>query len=248
MMKMTMTALCLLFSVLVAAGDPSETPSADRAIAGAGACVTAKAPGGSILPPIDCNYISPAKVHQLLEDPNKPNSVKLQLHINHRRFLCMKPRLNGPCKITKGGPLGGQLEEFDSTLVIDITGVDEFKDYKRTLALDAYTITATSQIDPKADYQVIENQMVHIEATLTDDVDFNYLRIVAGTDNGLESSGRTTITRVGEDLYQADSEFEIEYAIDVEASEDGPLRGLAASSKGIVTMHSVAGKKNDNGQ
>ena len=239
MKRILLTALGFsLLTVFAAAQEPAPT----RAIA-ASSCITKAAPGGSILPPIDCGYITPAKVHQLLKDPNTPDSVRLELEINHRRFLCLKPRLNGPCKIAKGGPLGGQLEHFDSTLVIDITGTGDFADYKRTLALDAYTITATSELDPNAETQTIANEMVAIEAVLKDDVDFSYLRIVAGTANGLESRGETTITRVGDGTWEIDSFFDIQYQIEVEADPKGALAGFSSSGKGHVTMQSVAGDR-----
>jgi len=236
----SMTALCLLIFSIAAMAQDVVKPV--RAIA-ASSCVTTAAPGGSILPPIDCGYISPAKVHQLLNDPNTSSSVKLKLQINHRRFLCLSPRLNGPCKVRQGGPLGGQVEEFDSSLVIDITGTDEFADYKRTIKLDAYTITATSKIDPDADVQTIANEMVYIDAVLENDVDFDYLRITAGTENGLESSGETTITRLDDGLWQVDSKFDIEYAIDMKSNPEGALKGFSTSNKGSVTMESVAGDR-----
>jgi len=239
-MRKSILITCLLLASVTVSAQTKVASGKAAAPAASGACFVSAGPTGVVLPPIGCGYITPAQVHVLLNDPSTPASVIMQLWIDHANFLCLSTGTPGPCQVHPGGPLGGEVEVSDTTLTLEIFGTGELEGYRRSVVLKADTITATGPRDAKAPYQDFANEMMHLDAVLEGDEDFKLLRITAGTENGFDSSGRTTIKLRRNNLYEVTSFFDINY--EIEFVGDGKLEGLSAISQGKVTMEAQAGE------
>lgn len=194
-------------------------------------CIVTATANGVEMPAADCGYISFSTVHELLDDPGVPGSVKAYLILHHGQWICGE----GGCA-QRGGPLGGDLETFDSTLDIEIHGAGPWEGYKGNISLSAPTVTATGPRDPHASQQEFPNMMISLNAEANKVGDLDYIRITAGTNNGFGSEGWTSIQKVNTDQFEVTSQFNIEYSIELKGSPDGHLAGLEGSSVGYVDM------------
>lgn len=192
-------------------------------------CIVSATANGIEMPAEGCGYISFSTVHELLDDPGVPGSVKAYLLVHHRQWICGESGCSQP-----GGTLGGDVEIFNSTLDIEIRGAGPWAGYVGHVSLSADTVTATGPRDPYAPQQDFPNEMVSLIAQGFAVGDLDYIIITAGTNNGYQSDGWTSIQQVDSYTYQVDSQFNIEYGI--ELSGNGPLAGLAGSSVGYVDM------------
>jgi hypothetical protein len=182
-------------------------------------------PSGSPVPPPGCTYVSPQDVHdQGLQDV-------AALSAQHSGFLNVVH--------TQGGLLGGEIENFDSTLVLHFTGIKELEGWTTDINLPAHCETHIGKRDPDADIQSFDTVMNSIEGTLKGDKDFEYLHIVAGDANGLPSPGHTTLTKQKDGSTVVDSVFQMNFRIEYKGAPGSKLEGLSGTSEGKVTMRAV---------
>jgi len=197
-------------------------------------CCTQGADGVPLLPPPDCEYLSPEDVHMIID--GLPPGTTIELDASHQQFVCTDPQPNGLCGQV-GGELGGRVETFDSTGILWVTGTGELLCLVRDLAVPLLVETHTGPIDPQLSVQVIPNQIASLIGSLpAGDPDFEQLLLTGGTDNGLASSGRTQLTRLPTGEFAVDSFFDITYRIDFQGEVGSRLEGLASTSTGSIRV------------
>jgi hypothetical protein len=193
------------------------------------------------LPPEGCDYLSPEEVHMIID--GLPPGTTIVLKPIHRHFICE----TSPCGVP-GGTLDGDVERFDSGLVIRMTGTGELAPFAKEIELDVACETHTGprggiivtksatgeklQLPPEH----FQTDMNLLQGTLTGDTDFANLTITAGTGNGLSSPGQCTTTDLGDGTYMIDSFFDITYQIDFTGAPGGRLDGLSGTTTGRVAM------------
>jgi hypothetical protein len=137
-----------------------------------------------------------------------------------------------------GGSLGGEVEQFQSFLHLDLTGTGELQGYSRNLQMMAQCQTHTAPRTPGDSVQSFDTDMFGLQGQLPPgDPDFDLLRITAGSGFGMPSPGHTTLTRLpsGTD-WNVDSFFDITYRIDFVGAPGGPLGGMSGSTTGTIRM------------
>jgi len=179
------------------------------------------------LPPND-GYVSPADVHLEIR---KGNVTYARGNAAHDRFFNITT--------APGGLLGGEIERFDSSLVIHFVGEGPLAGWDRTITVPAKTETHIAPRDAKAPYQSFDTLMYRIEGGIENDPDFASLKIVAGTANGLESPGHTTFIQQKDGSFQYESQFAIKYIVTFEGAKGGKLDGLADQIEGSIGMKAV---------
>jgi hypothetical protein len=181
------------------------------------------------LPPEGCAYLSPQEVHMIID--GLPPGTTIELDPIHHQFLC----INSPCG-QPGGSLGGQYEEFESYLTLELTGTGDLAGYERTLTVPIGCQTHTGPRTPGDPVQSFPTDMFNLLGGLTGDPDFTTLQITAGTNNGLPSPGQTTLTQRPDGSFSVDSFFDITYRIDFVGAPGSVLDGLAGSTTGTLRM------------
>ena len=83
------------------------------ALALAAPCVVTDNGSGTVnLPPNNCGYVSPADLHVILN--GLPPGTQINIGVEHHRFFNVTN--------TPGGTLGGEVEQFQSELKLDMNG------------------------------------------------------------------------------------------------------------------------------
>lgn len=188
--------------------------------------------GTVTLPPPDCEYLSPNQVHMIID--GLPPGTTIILKPIHLNFICRQT--SGPGCGTAGGTLGGQRETFGSTVSFQMSGTGALSGWGTTLTLPASVVTDTGPRPFGASVQSFPTAMIRLQGSTLSHPSFSYFEVVAGSDYGLPSPGKTTLTRVSSRTFKVDSEFDVRYRIRFQGSSNGALAGYAGETEGTVRM------------
>jgi hypothetical protein len=178
------------------------------------------------LPPLGCEYLSPADVHQIIN--GLPPGTTINLGAQHAGFFNVA---GGP-----GGTLGGDKEEFDSSLLLQLAGTGSLAGFSRSIKMTPHCETHVAPRVIGKHQQSFDTDMYMLQTQITGDPDFDLLRITAGTGFGMPSPGHTTLTRLTSGDWNVDSFFDITYRIDFVGHPGSPLGGMSGSTTGTIRM------------
>ncbi len=195
--------------------------------------------GTVTLPPAGCQYLSPNQVHMIIN--GLPPGTTIILGPSHRDFFCRQSTSTGPC-ILPGGPLGGEVENFNSTVTFQLSGTGSLSGWNRTVSIPLAVQVATAPRTPGAPTQTFNTNMERIQGSISGDPDFDSLEIVGGTANGFSSPGTTTLTRQSNGTFNVASRFNVGYSIRFVGAAGGKLAGLSGSTEGTVVMSAASGQ------
>lgn len=208
---------------LAVAGPPTED----------GVCIVPDPGSGTAeLPPLGCDYRSPAESMEIVDGLPPGSTITLQ-PVNHD-FAC----LMNPCG-QPGGALGGDAEIYDSTLTLDLAGTGALAGFNRTLELPAANETHSAPRTPGDPVQFFNTDTYELHVVLIGDPDFAMLEVSAGTGLSLPSPGQTILTDLGDGTFLVDSFFDISYRIDFVGAPGSILDGMVGSTLGKVGMVSA---------
>jgi len=185
--------------------------------------------GTVTLPPPGCAYLSPNDVHEIIN--GLPPGTTIKLDPIHAQFFGLV--------VNPGGPLGGEQEEFDSFLQLELTGTGELAGFSRLLNIPVHCVTATAPRTEGASVQSFDTEMVQLQGAIFGDPDFDQLSFQAGPGIGSGSNpGHTTLTRLGPpgSNFTVDSFFDIEYRVDFQGAPGSVLDGMSGSTLGTIRM------------
>jgi len=205
-------------------------------------CELPNASGTVVLPDPNCPYLSPSDFHMVVD--GLPIGTTIEITGIHRDFLCGQGTPHFPqsdCN-SPGGALGGEVETFDSTIQMTMTGTGVLAGFNRLISVQVSCIAETGPRTPGDAVQDFDNEMVQLQGSIVGDPDFDILAVRAGRNFGLPSPGHTTLTRLGPpgSAFQVDSFFDIFYEIDFQGAPGSILEGFVGTTQGTVRMETVA--------
>jgi hypothetical protein len=186
--------------------------------------------GTVTLPPAGCQYLSPTQVHMIIN--GLPPGTTIILAPIHKNFIC---RQAGTCN-EAGGPLGGEVENFTSTAVFQLSGTGTLSGWNRTVTVPLAVQIATAPRTAGAKVQTFKTDMQRLQGSISGDPDFDSFEVVGGTANGFSSPGSTTLTLQPNGTFNVDSSFNVGYVIRFAGAAGGKLAGRSGATQGTVTM------------
>jgi hypothetical protein len=197
-------------------------------------CVMPDNGGGTVtLPPAGCQYLSPSQVHMIIA--GLPPGTTIILAPIHRDFICR----TGPCHVS-GGPLGGEVENFTSTAVFQLSGTGALSGWTRTVTVPLTVQVATAPRSAGSSVQTFATNMERISGAITGDPDFDLFQVNGGTASGFSSPGSTTLTRLSSGAFNVNSTFNVGYSITFQGAAGGHLAGFEGTTDGTVNMSATA--------
>jgi hypothetical protein len=214
--------------------------------AGAGnPCVVADpmATGTVSLPPAGCEYLSPDEVHMIVD--GLPAGTTIELAPIHRDFICNKQGAGGACSTllppgdcegANPDGSGGNIDCFQSTLELQVTGTGALAGFNRLLNVFTACEIHTDPRTPGDVVQDFDTDMFRCQGEIFGDPDFDVLRVTTGSANGLPSPGHTTLTRLPGGDFAVDSFFDITYRIEFQGAPGSVLEGMGGTTTATLRM------------
>ena len=178
--------------------------------------------GTAVFPPF-CphGYRSPRHVRGILDGLPVGSPVLADIEIIPLSLISSTP----------GGPLGGEVQQWNAKLVFDLTGAGGYAGYTRSLSIAGTVKTCTAPITLGSNPQHLETDLLELFGQLpVGDPDFDLLRIAGGTNFGMPSPGYLSTTSAGGGNWNVDSFFDITYRIDFIGAAGGPFAGRSGST------------------
>ena len=133
-----------------------------------------------------------------------------------------------------GGPLGGEVTDVTGRVTFEMRGLGVFGGYSRTVTLPVAMRFNTGPQAPGTSPQAFPVDLDQTFAQMTGDPEFALLRLTAGTNFGLPSPGRATLTLHSSGDWLVDSFFDITYRVDFVGDPGGLFAGMSGST---TSMH-----------
>ncbi len=125
---------------------------------------------------------------------------------------------------------GGEFQEFDATLLWQVTGTGDLAGFTRSLSVPVHCRTHADMVPAGDPLQVFDHDLVFLQGELFGDPDFCTLRVRAGAEIGLPSPGVTRLNELPSGDYAVDSFFDITYEIDFEGCPGSLLMDMAGTT------------------
>jgi hypothetical protein len=199
-----------------------------------GPCVQPDNGTGTVTLPPNCEYYNAEQLHMAVN--GLPPDTVIIVDPIHRKFSC-----GTPCR-TPGGPLGGEVENFNSLatfrLSVSSSSSSPLAGWTRTISVPLGVQVATGPRALGASVQSFKTDMQRLQGAITGDPDFDLFEVTGGTLNGFPSPGSTTLTRqtTTGGGFKVDSMFNVGYRIRFIGAPGGRLAGYGGATTGSASM------------
>ncbi len=135
---------------------------------------------------------------------------------------------------TPGGSLVGEIQQFDATLDLTVSGTGGLTGFNRHLAVPVAVEIHTGPRTPGDPVQPFPAVMFRLQGELFGDPDFCTFRVRGGTVFGLPGPGFTTLTQQPSSNFAVDSFFDITYQIEFQGCPASILEGYAGTTTATI--------------
>jgi hypothetical protein len=170
--------------------------------------------------PADCPYIA----------PNDKMIITNGLPLN--TTIELDPILDDFINIIRipGGPLGGEVLQFDATLNLDISGTGDLNGFNRNIFIPVFVEINNGPRNPGDIVQIFSSEIYRLSGSIFGDPDFCTFEIRIGANYGLPSPGEYVLTKLPIGYFNIDSFFDITYEIEFEGCPGSILEGMIGTT------------------
>ncbi len=183
--------------------------------------------GSANLPPIGCEYLDPDEDWMIID--GLPPGTTIEMDGILEDFINVV--------VGSGGSLGGQIEQYEATLDLTVTGTGELAGFNRHLAVPISGEIHSGKRSTGSKVQKFMTDMFELNGQLFGDPDFCELIITAGTNNDLPSPGEATLIELPSGDYAVESFFDVTYQIQFEGCPDSPLSDYMGTTTATIRIH-----------
>jgi len=176
--------------------------------------------------PADCPYQSSENPFYIINGLPPDTTIELDPVFNDFYNIVRTP----------GGPLGGEILEFDATLELVVTGTGDLAGFNRYLSVPISFEINTAPRTLGDPVQIFISEIYHLEGELFGDPDFCTFRIKAGSYYGLPSPGQFVLTKMPSGNFNIDSFFDITYQIEFEGCPGSPLQDYMGTTEDTTRL------------
>jgi hypothetical protein len=196
-----------------------------------GTCLAPDNGGGTVDLPADCPYTAPDEPMYIIDGLPPNTTIELEPIFEDFFSIVRIP----------GGSLGGQIQQFDATLDLTVTGTGDLSGFNRHLAVPISCEVHTGPRIPGDPIQTFASVMFQFQGELFGDPDFCMFRVRAGNDFGLPSPGYFTLTEQPGGHFTVDSFFDVMYQIEFEGCPGSVLDGYNGTTTASVRLKQGSG-------
>ncbi len=135
-----------------------------------------------------------------------------------------------------GGTLGGEIQQFDAQLILQMSGSGSLAGFTRTTSVAVAVEMHSAPRSPGDPVQTFPILVYRFSGEIFGDPDFCVFRIAAGNDFGLPSPGTTELTQLPSGNFDVESFFDITYQIDFTGCPGSALEGYSGTTTSTVRM------------
>ncbi|MFH2035476.1 MAG: dockerin type I repeat-containing protein [Candidatus Zixiibacteriota bacterium] len=215
-------------------------------ISAAESCIMPDNGLGTVDLPADCPMATAPGESFMIIDGLPPGST-LEMPGYFDNYMCnnhqecsivMAP---GICEAA-GGSLGGEIQCYEATLYLTVSGTGSFTGFNRNLAVPVFIETHSAPRVRAKSEGTFTTDLYRLHGELFGDPDFCTFRILGGTDIGLPSPGEITLTDLGDGTFNVESFFDITYQIEFEGCPGSMLDGLSGVTTGTARVEQGTGR------
>ncbi len=189
-------------------------------------CVAPDRGDGTIDLPAMCPYTTGVDTWDILD--GLPPGTEINCDVSMESFTSIVTYA--------GGDLGGEVQNFEAQLVMEMSGAGSLLGFSRTLSVPVVVEMHSGPRTPGDPEQTFPNKVAILRGELFGDPDFCVLQITAGEAYGMPSPGVTALDERSGGVFAVESFFDITYQIDFAGCPGSALDGYSGSTVGTTRM------------
>jgi hypothetical protein len=194
------------------------------------------------LPPAGCEYRGDTASDLYVIVDGLPLGTTIEMDPIHKNWICGNPI--GTCSVpvvpgvceAPGGSLGGTVACATAEVELDVSGTGTLSTFARTLTIQLDWEEHHGPRNPGDPVQPFSARVFRMDGQIFGDPDFCVIRLLAGDQFGLPSTGSTVLTQLPASDWNVDSFFDVAYQVEFQGCPGSVLEGFGGVTTGSLRI------------